>query len=120
VTDPPVRPQAGIRSRSTKPAHPVEALATIARECVTDMIAVFGGHVCTTELEDFLNTHPGVRQSAVHGVNGEGGHERICATVVTAPGTHVAAEDLRTRVREGRGAMYEPDRIEFGAARPTG
>ncbi|MBK5994980.1 AMP-binding protein [Streptomyces sp. MBT58] len=85
---------------------------------IKDMIAVVGGHVYTTELEDFLNTHPAVRQSAVYGVKGDGGYERIHATVVTAPGTQANADDLQVWVREGRGAMYEPDHVHFTGALP--
>ncbi|MGW3087267.1 AMP-binding protein [Streptomyces sp. NPDC001108] len=85
---------------------------------IKDMIAVVGGHVYTTELEDFLHTHPAVRQSAVYGVKGEGGYERVHATVVTAPGVPVSVAELRAWVREGRGAMYEPDRIDLADALP--
>lgn len=85
---------------------------------IKDMIAVVGGHVYTTELEDFLGTPPAVRQSAVYGLKGEGGYEHIHATVVTAPGAQVSAEGLRAWVREGRGAMYEPDHVHFTDALP--
>lgn len=85
---------------------------------IKDMIVVVGGHVYTTELEDFLNTHPGVSQCAVYGVRGAGGHERIHACVVTAPGATVTADDLRAWVREGRGAMYEPGHVDFTGALP--
>ncbi|MDT0267221.1 AMP-binding protein [Streptomyces sp. DSM 44915] len=85
---------------------------------IRDMIVVVGGHVYTTELEDFLNTHPAVRQSAVYGVKGDSGHERVHATVCTDPAVAVTADDLRTWVSEGRGAMYEPDHIDFTEALP--
>jgi fatty-acyl-CoA synthase len=85
---------------------------------IKDMIAVVGGHVYTTELEDFLNAHPAVRHSAVYGVKGDGGYERIHATIVATPGYAPHAEELRTWVRDGRGAMYEPDRIDFTDALP--
>ncbi|MFD8322558.1 AMP-binding protein [Kitasatospora purpeofusca] len=85
---------------------------------IKDMIAVVGGHVYTTELEDFLNTHPAVLQNAVYGVKGDGGHERVHTTVVTAAGTAVTADELRTWVREGRGEMYEPDHVHFTDALP--
>lgn len=91
-------------------------LAVVDR--IKDMIAVVGGHVYTTELEDFLHTHPGVRQCAVYGVRGEGGHERVHATVVPAPGAGVTAQELRTMVRDGRGEMYVPDVIDFTDALP--
>ncbi|MFJ7627726.1 AMP-binding protein [Streptomyces sp. NPDC097595] len=85
---------------------------------IKDMIAVVGGHVYTTELEDFLNTHPAVRQSAVYGVKGDGGFEHIHSTAVTAPESEVTADDLRAWVREGRGALYEPDHIHFAETLP--
>ncbi|MFB7943332.1 AMP-binding protein [Kitasatospora phosalacinea] len=85
---------------------------------IKDMIAVVGGHVYTTELEDFLHTHPAVRQCAVYGVRGEGGHERVHATVVPHPGAVVTADELRGLVRDGRGEMYVPDRIDFADALP--
>ncbi|MEV6455335.1 AMP-binding protein [Streptomyces anulatus] len=85
---------------------------------IKDMIPVVGGHVYTTELEDFLNTHPAVRQSAVYGVKGAGGHERVHATVVTAPGTTVTSEELRAWVREGRGPLYEPHRVDLADTLP--
>ncbi|MFF2140077.1 AMP-binding protein [Streptomyces sp. NPDC058193] len=85
---------------------------------IKDMIAVVGGHVYTTELENFLDTHPAVRQSAVYGLKSDGGHEDIHATVVTALGAQVSTEDLRAWVREGRGSMYEPDHVHFTDALP--
>ncbi len=83
-----------------------------------DMIIVVGGHVYTTELEDVLNSHPEVRQSAVFGVRDADNMERVHAAVVTAPGADVSADGLRALVRERCGAMYEPYRIHFVAALP--
>ncbi|MEU8762685.1 AMP-binding protein [Streptomyces sp. NPDC048659] len=85
---------------------------------IKDMIAVVGGHVYTTELEDFLDTHPAVRHSAVYGVKGDGGHERVHAAIVAAPGAEVSADELRAWVREGRGPMYEPEVVDFLPALP--
>ncbi|WP_145503824.1 AMP-binding protein [Streptomyces sp. CFMR 7] len=83
-----------------------------------DMIVVVGGHVYTTELEDLLNSHPAVRQSAVYGVRDADRMEQVHATVVPAPDTTVRAGDLRAWVREQRGPMYEPARIGFVDALP--
>ncbi|WP_424211282.1 AMP-binding protein [Streptomyces sp. BI20] len=81
---------------------------------IKDMIAVVGGHVYTTELEEFLAGHPEVRDSAVYGVrDADGGYERIHVTVVLAPGAATTADELRELIAEGRGPMYVPDRIEF-------
>ncbi|MFJ3767463.1 hypothetical protein ACIPQJ_08730 [Streptomyces sp. NPDC090082] len=49
----------------------------------------------------------------MYGVRGDGGHERIHAAVVTAPGSRVTADEVRTFVRGQRGAMYEPDQVTF-------
>ncbi|PNE37480.1 MULTISPECIES: AMP-binding protein [Streptomyces] len=83
-----------------------------------DMIVVVGGHVYTTELEDLLNSHPQVLQSAVYGVRDADRMERVHATVVRTPGGDVDAEQLRAMVREVRGPMYEPARITFAEALP--
>ncbi|GGZ05683.1 fatty acid--CoA ligase [Streptomyces nitrosporeus] len=85
---------------------------------IKDMIAVVGGHVYTTELEEFLHTHPDVRHSAVYGVRDQGRIERVHATVVLAPGSTTTAEDLRALVRDRRGELYVPDLIEFVEALP--
>ncbi|MFF9479398.1 AMP-binding protein [Streptomyces sp. NPDC014733] len=85
---------------------------------IKDMIVVVGGHVYTTELEDLLNSHPQVRQSAVFGVRDSDRMERVHAAVVRAPGAGVDEAELRTLVRDTRGAMYEPARITFLDALP--
>ncbi|MGV4927313.1 AMP-binding protein (plasmid) [Streptomyces sp. BHT-5-2] len=85
---------------------------------IKDMIVVVGGHVYTTELEDLLNSHPQVLQSAVYGVRDADRMERVHATVVRAPGADVDAEQLCAMVREVRGSMYEPARISFAEALP--
>ncbi|MGW9432523.1 AMP-binding protein [Streptomyces decoyicus] len=83
-----------------------------------DMIVVVGGHVYTTELEDLLNSHPQVLQSAVFGVRAADRMERVHATVVRAPGGTVDEQQLREMVCAERGAMYEPARITFVDALP--
>ncbi|MFG2140011.1 AMP-binding protein [Streptomyces sp. NPDC048650] len=85
---------------------------------IKDMIVVVGGHVYTTELEDLLNSHPQVLQSAVFGVRDADRMERVYAVVVAAPGSDVDAQQLRAMVRAERGAMYEPAHIEFVDALP--
>ncbi|MFF0218072.1 AMP-binding protein [Streptomyces vinaceus] len=83
-----------------------------------DMIVVVGGHVYTAELEDVLNSHPQVLQSAVFGVPDANLVERVHAVVVRAPGGDVGEEELRAVVRERKGAMYEPAGIAFTDALP--
>ncbi|MET8755642.1 AMP-binding protein [Streptomyces sp. NPDC004667] len=83
-----------------------------------DMIVVVGGHVYTVELEDVLNSHPHVLQSAVLGVPDANLMERVHAVVVRAPGADVGEEELRAMVRDRKGAMYEPASIAFVDALP--
>ncbi|MDQ0989498.1 AMP-binding protein [Streptomyces sp. V3I7] len=83
-----------------------------------DMIVVVGGHVYTTELEDLLNSHPDVRQSAVFGVRDADRMERVHAAVLLAPGATTTADELRAMVCAERGAMYEPAAITFPAELP--
>ncbi|MFD7834280.1 AMP-binding protein [Streptomyces sp. NPDC059761] len=83
-----------------------------------DMIVVVGGHVYTAELEDVLNSHPQVMQSAVLGVPDANLMEQVHAVVVRRPGGDVGEEDLRAMVRERKGAMYEPAGIDFVDALP--
>ncbi|MGF1424913.1 AMP-binding protein [Kitasatospora sp. LaBMicrA B282] len=83
-----------------------------------DMIIVVGGHVYTTELEEVLNTHPQVLQSAVFGVPDADRMEQVHAVVVVAPGSTPDERELRELVRQERGAMYEPARITLTDALP--
>ncbi|MEU7167245.1 AMP-binding protein [Streptomyces morookaense] len=83
-----------------------------------DMIVVVGGHVYTSELEDVLNSHPEVLQSAVFGVRDADRMEQVHAVVVRVPGSGVDAERLRALVQEERGAMYVPASIVFTEALP--
>ncbi|MDH6128289.1 AMP-binding protein [Kitasatospora sp. GP82] len=83
-----------------------------------DMIIVVGGHVYTTELEDLLNSHPQVLQSAVFGVPDADRMEQVRAVVVPVPGSGIDEQQLRELVRNERGAMYEPARITFATELP--
>ncbi|MCB5909488.1 AMP-binding protein [Streptomyces pinistramenti] len=85
---------------------------------IKDMIVVVGGHVYTTELEDLLNTHPEVQQSAVFGVRDADRMEQVHAVVIPVPGSGVDAQQLRDMVRAERGAMYEPAHVTFADALP--
>ncbi|MFJ9643751.1 AMP-binding protein [Streptomyces sp. NPDC101206] len=83
-----------------------------------DVIVVVGGHVYTVELEDVLNSHPQVLQSAVLGVPDANLMERVHAFVVRTPGGDVDEEELRAMVRDRKGTMYEPASIAYVDALP--
>ncbi|OLL76052.1 Long-chain-fatty-acid--CoA ligase [Pseudonocardia sp. Ae263_Ps1] len=74
---------------------------------VKDMVIVVGGHVYTSELEDTLMEHPGVRQAAVFGVPDGDGTEVVHAAVV-AGDPAPSAGDLTGLVAERAGDMYVP------------
>jgi fatty-acyl-CoA synthase len=76
-----------------------------------DMINTGGGHVYTSDVEDLLDSHPEVGQSAVFGVPDADGVERVHAAVVPAPGCRPDAEQLRAMVGERRGSLYQPVRV---------
>ncbi|GAA2266267.1 MULTISPECIES: AMP-binding protein [Kitasatospora] len=83
-----------------------------------DLINTGGGHVYTSELEDLLNSHPLVRQSAVFGVPDADRVERVHAVVVPVPGNRIDPDELCAMVRERRGATHEPYRVTFAEALP--
>jgi fatty-acyl-CoA synthase len=81
---------------------------------LVDLIVVGANHVSTSEVEDVLNTHPAVLQSAVFGVSAsEGAEEHIHAAVVPRPGGTVDEHQLREFVRARQGPVYVPAHIAF-------
>lgn len=79
---------------------------------VKDMIVVVGGHVYTTELEDTLMAHAGVRQAAVFGASDDDGSEAVFAAVVPRDDGPTESE-LGRLVERRRGPMYVPRTISF-------
>ncbi|WP_218614649.1 AMP-binding protein [Pseudonocardia sp. KRD291] len=79
---------------------------------VKDMIVVVGGHVYTSELEDTLMEHAGVRQAAVFGAPDDDGSEAVHAAVVVRDDSLTGTE-LEKLVEAHRGAMYVPKEIAF-------
>lgn len=78
----------------------------------SDVVVVVGGHVYTSELEDTLMSHDGVRQAAVFGVPDADGVETVHAAVV--PATPAPAErELDAHVARNSGDMYVPHDIAF-------
>ncbi|ANY07849.1 AMP-binding protein [Pseudonocardia sp. HH130630-07] len=84
---------------------------------VKDMVIVVGGHVYTSELEDTLMEHPGVRQAAVFGVPDGDGTEVVHAAVV-AGSPAPTCDELGGLVADRAGAMYVPRSISFVAELP--
>lgn len=78
-----------------------------------DLINTGAGHVYTSEVEDILNSHPQVHQSAVFGVPDANRIERVHAAVVPVPGSRPDPEELRALVRTRRGPLHEPVHLTF-------
>jgi fatty-acyl-CoA synthase len=64
-----------------------------------DMIVSGGENVFPEEVEDCLVSHPGVKESAVVGVEDETFGQRLRAVVVRAPGSDVDEDALTEHVR---------------------
>jgi acyl-CoA synthetase (AMP-forming)/AMP-acid ligase II len=82
---------------------------------LNDMIVTGAGalNVFTRPIEDALTSHPLVRSAAVLGVPDEAQGEAILACVITEPGAHVAADELRALVTVQVNDFHTPHRVEF-------
>ncbi|MFJ6380999.1 AMP-binding protein [Kitasatospora sp. NPDC092039] len=85
---------------------------------IGDRLVVLGGHVHPAEVEDVLDSCPGVRQSAVFGILDADRMDQVHAVVVPEPGRVLDEARLRGAVRRGLGAPHVPARITFAAALP--
>jgi acyl-CoA synthetase (AMP-forming)/AMP-acid ligase II len=83
-----------------------------------DMIITGGYNVYATEVENCLNSHPSVSNSAVVGVPDEDWGEAVCALVTLREGAAVSPRDLRAHCRKDLAAYKVPKRIEFASSLP--
>lgn len=83
-----------------------------------DVVVVVGGHVHTSEVENVLVEHAGVREAAVFGAPDPDGSESVHAAVVTEPGAEVGTEELAGLVARRQGPMYAPDEVAVIAEMP--
>jgi long-chain acyl-CoA synthetase len=85
---------------------------------IRELVLVSGFNVYPREVEDVLFAHPGIAEAAVIGVPHPYTGETVKAYVVTAPGTHLSAEDVVTYC-EGSLARFKcPTAVEFVDALP--
>ena len=84
-----------------------------------DMIVSGGFNVYSREVEDVLTSHAGVAGAAVIGIPDQKWGEAVMALVVKKPGQDVPVDDLKKLVKEKKGSVYTPKRIEFVEALPT-
>jgi len=83
-----------------------------------DMIVTGGFNVFPSEVENVIGSHPAVSQVSVFGVPHDKWGEAVTAAVVLRPGAEVAAEHLVRLVREHKGPVQAPKRVEFLDAIP--
>ena len=83
-----------------------------------DMIISGGFNVYPREVEDVLTSHPGVERAAVIGVPDEKWGEAVQAFVVARDGQRPDAAELVRLVRERKGAVHAPKRLEFVGSLP--
>ena len=83
-----------------------------------DMIVSGGFNVFPREIEDVISEHTAVSSVAVIGAPDEKWGEAVTAVVVLKPGTQCDPEELRSLVRDRKGAIYTPKTVEFVDALP--
>jgi acyl-CoA synthetase (AMP-forming)/AMP-acid ligase II len=82
------------------------------------MIKCAGERIFPGEVEDVLNAHPAVAESAALGVPDPMLGERLVACVVKRAGAEVAAADLRTHCLRSLPLVRTPHEVRFVAAIP--
>jgi long-chain acyl-CoA synthetase len=83
-----------------------------------DMIVSGGENVYSTEVENALQTHPAVAQSAVFGVPDDRWGERVHAVLVFKPGTAATEAELITHCKGLISGYKCPRSLEFREALP--
>jgi long-chain acyl-CoA synthetase len=80
---------------------------------VKDMINVAGFKIWPAEIEQFLYTHPAIRELAVYGVPHAQKGEAVRAAIVLKEGAAVTAEDIQAFCRENLANYKVPTSLDF-------
>ncbi|GLC97131.1 acyl-CoA synthetase [Cupriavidus sp. TA19] len=83
-----------------------------------DMIISGGFNVYPKEIEDAICAHPSVASAAVIGVPDEKWGELVMAYVQLKDGCQLSEEEIAATVREAKGAVATPKRVQFIDALP--
>jgi len=78
-----------------------------------DMIISGGFNVYPKEIEDVLTAHPAVSLAAVIGIPDEKWGEAVMAVVVLKEGADVEKDELIALVKDKKGAVQAPKKVEF-------
>jgi fatty-acyl-CoA synthase len=84
-----------------------------------EMIITGGYNVYATEVENCLNSHPAVSNSAVVGLPDEHWGEAVCAMVVAKESMSVSSEELIEYCKARLARHKAPKRVEFVSALPV-
>ncbi len=85
---------------------------------VKDMINVAGFKIWPAEIEQFLYTHPAIKELAVYGVPHPEKGETVKATIVLKENTNATAEDITSFCRENLANYKIPATVEFASELP--
>ena len=80
---------------------------------VDDVINVSGHRFGTAEIENAINMHEDVTESAVIGIPHEVKGEGICAYVISNKNAHVTQDDITNIITKWIGNIAKPDKIFF-------
>lgn len=80
------------------------------KDRLKDLIVTMGQNVYPREVEELLNTYPGIAESAVIGVDDPIRGQAVCAILVCQPDQSLKLKDLRTYLRH-RVALYKVPRV---------
>ena len=78
-----------------------------------DMIITGGYNVYAVEVENCLNSHPAVQNSAVVGVPHETWGEAVCAVVMLAQGSTISPAELIDHCKQRLARYKAPKKIEI-------
>ncbi|MEC9431882.1 MAG: AMP-binding protein [Pseudomonadota bacterium] len=84
-----------------------------------DMIITGGFNIYPAEVEDALTAHPAVAAAAVIGLPHATWGEAVTAVVVLRPGAQATAEELTALVRQAKGPVAAPKRVDFAESLPV-
>jgi fatty-acyl-CoA synthase len=77
------------------------------------MLITGGFNIYPREVEDSVRTHREVAAAAVIGIPDPKWGEAVAAFVVRTPGATVTEAELITHVRDHKGPVHAPKRLEF-------
>jgi fatty-acyl-CoA synthase len=84
-----------------------------------DMIVSGGFNIYPREVEDAITAHPDVSMAAVIGVPDDKWGEVVMALVRLRPGAELDASALQSFVKQSKGSLLTPKRVEFVDALPV-